>query len=78
MNQLPVLNNKLSVKTRNLIQFLRTQRDDYVDIKILRQGADPLESEFLSLFVEEQNNGHPSHVDFLCQLHSEIQQSEKK
>lgn len=72
--ELPPLNNKLSVKTRNLLGFLRSQRDDYVGLKIIRQGADPAESEFMGLFVEEQNAGHPSHVDFLCQIHSEIQQ----
>lgn len=45
---------------------------------IARMQIDPLELEFNSLLVEDENNNAMSYVDYLCYIHKQIQSEVSK
>lgn len=71
---LPELNNEISSRIRTLLQKIQHQRSRHLGLSIIRSGIDPWELEWAQLLVEEPQSGIPSYVDFLCRIHSQIQQ----
>jgi len=67
------LSNELSFRVHNLINEIRKQRHIYQQIQFVKQGDINGESLFRANLVEESSNDAPSYVDFLCQVHRQIQ-----
>lgn len=72
---LPVLQNSLSAKLRQIITVLRSQNTPrHLNLRLIRQSVDIAEdAEFSGLLVEDASSTTPSYVDFLCRIHSSIQ-----
>uniref|UniRef100_A0A8C4R113 SEC24 homolog C, COPII coat complex component n=1 Tax=Eptatretus burgeri TaxID=7764 RepID=A0A8C4R113_EPTBU len=71
---LPVLDNPLSKKVRNVIEKVRAQRPRYMKLMVVKQ-KEKLEPLFKHFLVEDKSrNGGSSYVDFLCHMHKEIRQ----
>ncbi|KAL3462974.1 hypothetical protein BJX64DRAFT_131380 [Aspergillus heterothallicus] len=70
---LPVLETHLNAQVRNLLQYFATTRGSKaVTIQLARQGLDGAEYEFARLLLEDRNNEAQSYVDWLIQLHRQI------
>lgn len=71
---LPVLETHLNAQTRNILQYLETNRGSKaMTIQLARQGLDGAEYEFARLLYEDRNNEAQSYVDWLVHLHRHIQ-----
>ncbi|GAA99536.1 hypothetical protein E5Q_06237 [Mixia osmundae IAM 14324] len=74
MSVLPRLPTRLSEQVRNLIKHAEARRQGmHLPVLIARQNMDGLEMEFGNMLVEDQNNDAMSYVDYLCQVHKNIQ-----
>ncbi|XP_074088953.1 protein transport protein Sec24C isoform X1 [Macrotis lagotis] len=74
LSALPVLENPLSKRVRDLIDGFRAQRSRYMKLIVVKQ-EDKLEMLFKHFLVEDKSlNGGASYVDFLCHMHKEIRQ----
>uniref|UniRef100_A0A7N4PIF1 SEC24 homolog C, COPII coat complex component n=1 Tax=Sarcophilus harrisii TaxID=9305 RepID=A0A7N4PIF1_SARHA len=74
LSALPVLENPLSKRVRDLIDSFRAQRSRYMKLIVVKQ-EDKLEMLFKHFLVEDKSlNGGASYVDFLCHMHKEIRQ----
>lgn len=71
---LPELSNEISSRIRTLLQKIQHQRSRYLGLSIIRSGIDPSEMEWAQMLAEEPQSNVPSYVDFLCRIHSQIQQ----
>ncbi|XP_044736103.1 protein transport protein Sec24C [Chrysoperla carnea] len=72
MVELPILENPLSNRMRNLIESIRSLRPHCMRLTLVRQG-DKLEHVLKHFLAEDRGtDGSPSYVDFLCHLHKEI------
>jgi hypothetical protein len=61
---------------RQIITTLRSRSGRNLPLRIIRQSVDVAEdAEFGSWLVEDASSMAPSYVDFLCRVHSQIQQS---
>lgn len=70
--QLLELNTPLSKRIRSIVERVRSERQRYMRLIIVRQG-DKLEILFRQFLVEDRScDGSASYVDFLCHLHKEI------
>lgn len=66
------LENEVSHAVREVIHQIRSQRNRYMKLTIVRQ-RDKLEPWFNHFLVEDKGqNGSASYVDFLCHIHKEI------
>lgn len=66
------LDNEVSQIVRGVIQKVRSSRNRYMKLTIVRQ-RDKLEPWFHHFLVEDKGlNGSASYVDFLCHIHKEI------
>lgn len=66
------LDNDVSQTVRGIIQKVRSSRNRYMKLTIVRQ-RDKLEPWFHHFLVEDKGlNGSASYVDFLCHIHKEI------
>uniref|UniRef100_F6RUF2 SEC24 homolog C, COPII coat complex component n=1 Tax=Monodelphis domestica TaxID=13616 RepID=F6RUF2_MONDO len=74
LSALPVLENPLSKRVRDLIDSFRAQRSRYMKLIVVKQ-EDKLEMLFKHFLVEDKSlSGGASYVDFLCHMHKEIRQ----
>ncbi|XP_043837573.1 protein transport protein Sec24C isoform X1 [Dromiciops gliroides] len=74
LSVLPVLENPLSKRVRDLIDSFRAQRSRYMKLMVVKQ-EDKLEMLFKHFLVEDKSlSGGASYVDFLCHMHKEIRQ----
>lgn len=73
MTNLPEFDNPLSVRVRNMIDEIRSQRTLYLKLTIVRQ-RDKLEPWLKHFLVEDKgmDTSSYSYVDFLCIMHKEI------
>ena len=63
-----------SIQLTNLIKYFVGYRARYMQLTIVRQGFDQSnDARFLNLMIEDQNMDAPSYVDFLCNVHRQIQ-----
>ncbi|XP_044020239.1 protein transport protein Sec24C-like [Aphidius gifuensis] len=71
---LPVLDNPLNQRIRDIIAQVRAERHLYMKLTIVRQRG-KLEMVLRHFLVEDRSNdGSPGYVDFLCHMHKEIKQ----
>ncbi|XP_034948531.1 protein transport protein Sec24D [Chelonus insularis] len=69
---LPVLDNALNRRIRDIINRVRIERYHCMRLTFVRQ-RDKLEMVLRHFLVEDrENDGSPSYVDFLCHMHKEI------
>ncbi|KAJ3068826.1 COPII coat Sec23p-Sfb3p heterodimer component [Podochytrium sp. JEL0797] len=74
MRILPVLDNKLNQNVRLVHSLCQLERPRFMQVQVVRQQLDPpLETEFASYLVEDQNHEGMTYVDFLCFVHRNIQ-----
>ncbi|KAI9340889.1 Sec23/Sec24 trunk domain-containing protein [Obelidium mucronatum] len=74
MRILPVLDNKLNANIRLVHSLCQLERPRFMQVQVVRQQLDPpLETEFASYLVEDQNHEEMTYVDFLCFIHRNIQ-----
>ncbi|CAH2065465.1 unnamed protein product [Thlaspi arvense] len=64
--------NQLSKKFNEVVNEIRRQRSSYLRIKLCKKG-DQTGMLFLSYMVEDRTPGGPSYVEFLVQVHRQIQ-----
>uniref|UniRef100_A0A1J3JSF0 Protein transport protein Sec24-like CEF n=3 Tax=Noccaea caerulescens TaxID=107243 RepID=A0A1J3JSF0_NOCCA len=64
--------NQLSKKFNDVVNEIRRQRSSYLRIKLCKKG-DPTGMLFLSYMVEDRTAGGQSYVEFLVQVHRQIQ-----
>ncbi|CDY62391.1 BnaC03g74920D [Brassica napus] len=64
--------NQLSKKFNDVVNEIRRQRSSYLRLKLCKRG-DPTGMLFLSYMVEDRTAGGPSYMDFLVQVHRQIQ-----
>ena len=76
-SNLPIFQNARSAKLRQIVTVLRSQNSPrYLNLRLIRQSVDIAEdAEFSGLLVEDASSLSPSYVDFLCRVHSTIQQN---
>lgn len=72
--KLPELDNELSARVRGIVDEIQQQRNVVFPLVIVKQ-KDPTEGYFANLLVEDKSNAAASYVDYLCQLHRDIQLS---
>uniref|UniRef100_A0A8C7X3I3 SEC24 homolog C, COPII coat complex component n=1 Tax=Oryzias sinensis TaxID=183150 RepID=A0A8C7X3I3_9TELE len=71
---LPVLENPISQRLREIIDSFRAQRSRYMKLILVKQ-EDRAELMFKHFLVEDKSaSGGASYVDFLCHMHKEIRQ----
>lgn len=71
-NLIPILDNKLSKRIRNIISSLQTAKNRHLRMTLVRQ-RDKLEMVMRHYLVEDRSSdGSSSYVDFLCHMHKEI------
>ncbi|KAF7998595.1 hypothetical protein HCN44_011003 [Aphidius gifuensis] len=69
---LPVIDNPLNKRVRDIIAQVRAERHHCMRLTIVRQ-RDKLEMVLRHFLVEDRgNDGSPGYVDFLCHMHKEI------
>ncbi|XP_063979961.1 protein transport protein Sec24C [Diachasmimorpha longicaudata] len=69
---LPVLDNQLNIRIRDIIARVRAERHHCMRLTIVRQ-RDKLEMVLRHFLVEDRGNDNSqSYVDFLCHMHKEI------
>ncbi|XP_028989747.1 protein transport protein Sec24C isoform X2 [Betta splendens] len=74
MASLPVLDNPISQRLRELIDSFRAQQSRYMKLMVVKQ-EDRSELIFRHFLVEDKSaSGGASYVDFLCHMHKEIRQ----
>ncbi|KAM9426095.1 protein transport protein Sec24C [Pholidichthys leucotaenia] len=74
MTSLPVLDNPISQRLREIIDSFRAQRSRYMKLMVVKQ-EDRTELIFRHFLVEDKGtSGGASYVDFLCHMHKEIRQ----
>uniref|UniRef100_A0A8C7WRJ1 SEC24 homolog C, COPII coat complex component n=1 Tax=Oryzias sinensis TaxID=183150 RepID=A0A8C7WRJ1_9TELE len=74
MTSLPVLENPISQRLREIIDSFRAQRSRYMKLILVKQ-EDRAELMFKHFLVEDKSaSGGASYVDFLCHMHKEIRQ----
>lgn len=77
MSTLPVLDTHLNAQVRNILAYWGSFRGSKsgmtVPIQIARQGIDGSEFEFARMLVEDRNNEAQSYVDWLVNVHRNIQ-----
>ncbi|CAN8327041.1 unnamed protein product [Cochlearia groenlandica] len=64
--------NQLSKKFNDVVNEIRRQRCSYLSIKLCKKG-DPSGMMFLSYVVEDRTASGPSYVEYLVQVHRQIQ-----
>lgn len=64
--------NQLSEKFNDVVNEIRRQRSSYLRINLCKKG-DQTGMLFLSYMVEDRTMGGPSYVEFLVQVHRQIQ-----
>ena len=64
--------NQLSKKFNDAVNEIRRQRCSYLRIKLCKKG-EPSGMLFLSYMVEDRTASGPSYVEFLVQVHRQIQ-----
>eukprot|EP01065_Artemidia_motanka_P042681 TRINITY_DN576_c0_g1_i1.p1 TRINITY_DN576_c0_g1~~TRINITY_DN576_c0_g1_i1.p1 ORF type:complete len:995 (+),score=278.67 TRINITY_DN576_c0_g1_i1:413-2986(+) len=63
------------VQMANLIDYLRSRRPTSHDtVCLMREGRDQIEELFFLRLVEDKNKVGDGYVDYLCQLHRQIQE----
>nr|KAF7423594.1 hypothetical protein H0235_008877 [Vespula pensylvanica] len=73
-NTLPVLDNSLNKRIREIIDQIRIERHRCMRLTIVRQ-REKLEMVLRHFLIEDRgNDGSPSYVDFLCHMHKEIRE----
>lgn len=77
MTGLPALDHPLSRRVRDIVSEMRTSRNHYMKLWVVRQ-KDPSETLFVRHLVEDKFNDHMSYVDFLCHVHREVQTAQSK
>lgn len=70
---LPYLSTPLSKKAQSLLASIEVLRQRSLPIQIVRQQMDSQESEFVHYMVEDKSHFGTDYLDFLCQLHNQIQ-----
>ncbi|KAK2884608.1 protein transport protein Sec24C isoform X2 [Channa argus] len=74
LTSLPVLDNPISQRLREIIDSFRAQRSRYMKLMVVKQ-EDRAELIFKHFLVEDKSaSGGASYVDFLCHMHKEIRQ----
>ncbi|KAI9011499.1 Sec23/Sec24 trunk domain-containing protein [Gaertneriomyces semiglobifer] len=74
MKELPHLPNPLSQALQRILLYIQYLRPRYLDLRITRQGLDPLaEAEFHSTFMVEDAGVEMGYVDWLVNVHRQIQ-----
>jgi len=69
---LPRLDTLASRAVNAVLDEARRQRGAYMRTRVLKR-RDPSESAFYSALVEDRFGSLPSYVEYLCQLHRQIQ-----
>ncbi|XP_010521258.1 PREDICTED: protein transport protein Sec24-like At4g32640 isoform X2 [Tarenaya hassleriana] len=69
---LQLYDNPLSRKFNDVVNEIRRQRCSYLRLKLCKKG-DPSGMLFLSYMVEDRTASGPSYVEFLVQVHRQIQ-----
>ncbi|KAF7399574.1 hypothetical protein HZH68_008166 [Vespula germanica] len=73
-NTLPILDNSLNKRIREIIDQIRIERHRCMRLTIVRQ-REKLEMVLRHFLIEDRgNDGSPSYVDFLCHMHKEIRE----
>ncbi|XP_043495941.1 protein transport protein Sec24C [Polistes fuscatus] len=71
---LPILDNPLNKRIREIIDQVRHERHRCMRLTIVRQ-REKLEMVLRHFLIEDRgNDGSPSYVDFLCHMHKEIRE----
>ncbi|KAK2583030.1 hypothetical protein KPH14_009072 [Odynerus spinipes] len=71
---LPILDNPLNKRIRQIIDQVRTERYRCMRLTIVRQ-KEKLEMVLRHFLIEDRgNDGSPNYVDFLCHMHKEIRE----
>src|SRR4051812_11208473 len=70
---LPVLDNPLSQRLHNIINYMQSQRSRHITFHVVRQSMDQIEAEFVNLLTEDKNNDAMNYVEYLCFIHRQIQ-----
>lgn len=74
-HQLPVLNNSRSAHLRETVSALRTLAGSPLPLRLVRQSVDVAEeAQWSQWLVEDSSPAGASYVDYLCRVHSQIQQ----
>ncbi|XP_057682011.1 protein transport protein Sec24C isoform X2 [Corythoichthys intestinalis] len=74
MTCLPILDNPLSQRLREMVESFRAQRSRYMKLMVVKQ-EDRSELIFRHFLTEDKSaSGGASYVDFLCHMHKEIRQ----
>ncbi|KAL7306841.1 hypothetical protein TKK_0001002 [Trichogramma kaykai] len=72
-NVIPVLDNPLNTRVRNIIGDIQSERRYCMKMILMRQH-DKMEMMMKQLMVEDRGpDGSPGYVDFLCTMHREVQ-----
>eukprot|EP00128_Syssomonas_multiformis_P002141 Colp12_sorted_trinity150504_noHs@25632 len=72
LTDLPVLANPLSQRVRDIVEQVRSERERFLKLDIIRQ-KDATESRFIHYMLEDKGLDTMSYVDFLCYIHRQIQ-----
>lgn len=74
MSSLPVLETQLNTQVRNILHYIeQTRGSKGLAIQLARQGLDGAELKFARLLYEDPNGEAQGYVDWLVQLHRQIQ-----
>jgi protein transport protein SEC24 len=74
LRAVPVRENARSQKICALLHHIQEEerKGHYVQLQIIRQG-DAFESQFRNLLIEDPEPNSMGYVDYLCQVHRQIQ-----
>ncbi|KAJ3185503.1 COPII coat Sec23p-Sfb3p heterodimer component [Geranomyces variabilis] len=74
MKSLPVLETPASLRTRNILARLQSERQRYLYLQVVRHQMDQFgDIEFHNLLIEDQNLENLGYVDYLINVHRQIQ-----
>jgi len=70
--RLSPLGNEVSNRLIAIVEEIRAQRSNFMNVSVLREG-EPRESKFFSYFIEDRTKSVHSYYEFLVNLHQRIQ-----
>ncbi|KAK9446680.1 Sec23/Sec24 trunk domain-containing protein [Limtongia smithiae] len=75
MNELPAeVDTPLAIQARNILTYIAQRRNSKaMSVQLARQELDGAEYEVASMMVEDRNSDAMNYVDYLCQIHKNIQ-----